>query len=186
MRMVIGFIDIFITMKTQINEELNLIKYLFDYKKGKVISEQKINLISEQTELQKNAISCGWTVYSSESAITAADVDGYTKSGFECPKGSGKLPEKKETPVVKTPEQIKADLETNAKKCGWGTDVKAYEASGWKCDSKMDVASIVKDTAVNIQNKLVSLGKDIGPKGVDGKLGAKSMLAIWEVLKTVK
>ena len=74
----------------------------------------------------------------------------------------------------------------NAKKCGWGTDVKAYEASGWKCDSKMDVSSIIKDTAVNIQNKLVSLGKDIGPRGVDGKIGPTTMKAIWDVLKTVK
>ena len=45
--MVIGYIDIFITMKTQINEELNLIKYLFDYKKGKVISEQNGSLLTE-------------------------------------------------------------------------------------------------------------------------------------------
>ena len=34
-------------MKTQINEELNLIKYLFDYKKGKVISEQNGSLLTE-------------------------------------------------------------------------------------------------------------------------------------------
>jgi len=174
-------------MKNQITEELNLIKYLFDYKKGKVISEQKINLISEQTELQKNAISCGWTVYSSVSSITAADVDGYTKSGFECPKGSGKLPEKKEIPSVKTPEQIKADLLTNAKSMGWGDDVKGYEASGWKRNDK----SAMSSTAMNIQNKLLELGYQLGStgvdgKGVDGKIGPTTMKAIWEVLKKVK
>jgi hypothetical protein len=169
-------------MKTQINEELNLIKYLFEYKKGKVISEQKINLITEDTELQNNAKACGWTLFSSESANTYADVDGYTKSGFECPKGSGKKPEKKETPVVKTPEERKSELATNAKSMGWGDDVKGYEASGWKRNDK----SAMSSTAMNIQNKLKELGYELGPTGVDGKIGPATMKSIWEVLKTVK
>ena len=204
MRMVIGYIDIFITMKTQINEELNLIKYLFDYKKGKVISEQNGSLLTEADGKTKEEYpTCvqnlgdivtgggvsaitdkqGNSYYSNNKATLQPGVPGNLDmlniknvDYFCAADGTLKFgkPDSKELLLV------------NAKKCGWGTDVKAYEASGWKCDSKMDVASIVKDTAVNIQNKLVSLGKDIGPKGVDGKLGAKSMLAIWEVLKNVK
>jgi len=205
MRMVIGFIDIFITMKTQINEELNLIKYLFDYKKGKVISEQNGSLLTEADGKTKEEYpACvqnlgdvvtggggvsaitdkqGNSYFSNNKATLQPGVPGNTDilniknvDYFCAADGTVKFgkPDPKELLLI------------NAKKCGWGADVKAYEASGWKCDSKMDVASIVKDTAVNIQNKLVSLGKDIGPKGVDGKLGAKSMLAIWEVLKTVK
>jgi hypothetical protein len=202
--MVIGYIDIFITMKTQINEELNLIKYLFDYKKGKVISEQNGSLLTEADGKTKEEYpTCvqnlgdivtgggvsaitdkqGNSYYSNNKATLQPGVPGNLDmlniknvDYFCAADGTLKFgkPDSKELLLV------------NAKKCGWGTDVKAYEASGWKCDSKMDVASIVKDTAVNIQNKLVSLGKDIGPKGVDGKLGAKSMLAIWEVLKNVK
>jgi len=203
--MVIGFIDIFITMKTQINEELNLIKYLFDYKKGKVISEQNGSLLTEADGKTKEEYpACvqnlgdvvtggggvsaitdkqGNSYFSNNKATLQPGVPGNTDilniknvDYFCAADGTVKFgkPDPKELLLI------------NAKKCGWGADVKAYEASGWKCDSKMDVASIVKDTAVNIQNKLVSLGKDIGPKGVDGKLGAKSMLAIWEVLKTVK
>ena len=183
MRMVIGYIDIFITMKTQINEELNLIKYLFDYKKGKVISEQKITLITEETEGQKNAKACGWTLpFNPETGISVADVAGYEASGWECPRGSGKRPEKKETPIVKTPEQIKADLAANAKSMGWGDDVKGYEASGWKRNDK----SAMSSTAMNIQTKLKELNKYIGPKGVDGKIGPETMKAIWDVLKSVK
>ena len=109
-------------------------------------------------------------------------MDGYTKSGFECPKGSGKLPEKKEIPSVKTPEQIKADLATNAKDMGWGDDVKGYEASGWKRKDK----SAMSSTAMNIQNKLTELGYNVGTTGADGKIGPNTMKAIWEVLKNVK
>ena len=179
-------------MKTQINEELNLIKYLFDYKKGKVISEQKITLITEGTEGQKNAKACGWTLpFNPETGISVADVAGYEASGWECPRGSGKKPEKKEIPVVKTPEQIKADLAAAAKKCGWGDDVKGYEASDWKCDGKLNTKSVMSSTATNIQTKLLELGYQLGStgvdgKGVDGKIGPTTMKAIWEVLKKVK
>ena len=142
------------TAMTEVKEVLGPDAVIMSNKKvvGGIEIVAAVDYQAEQTELQKNAISCGWTVYSSESAITAADVDGYTKSGFECPKGSGKLPEKKEIPSVKTPEQIKADLLTNAKKCGWGDDVKAYEASGWKCDSKMDVG--FQAALLHMQNQL--------------------------------
>jgi len=192
-------------MKNQITEELNLIKYLFDYKKGRVISEQNNVLLTEADGKTKEEYpTCvqnlgdivtggggvsaitdkqGNSYYSNNKATLQPGVPGNLDmlniknvDYFCAADGTVKFgkPDAKELLLI------------NAKKCGWGDDVKAYEASGWKCDSKMDVVSIVKDTAVNIQNKLVSLGKDIGPKGVDGKLGVKSMLAIWEVLKTVK
>jgi len=47
-------------MKNIINEELNYIKYLFDYQKGKVISEQK-NIILEESKitiLPENIVPC--------------------------------------------------------------------------------------------------------------------------------
>jgi hypothetical protein len=140
-------------MKQQINEELNVIKYLFDYKKGKVVSEQHTSLITEETELQKNAKACGWTFFSSESAITIADTQGYEKSGWECPKGSGKRPEK--TPVKTEKEVVvKVSPQTN--------------------------------DATNIQKKLVELGQDIGPKGVDGRIGPDTMKAVWSVIKDIQ
>jgi hypothetical protein len=37
-------------MKTNINEELNYIKFLFDYKKGVVVSEQEV-VTTNTTEL---------------------------------------------------------------------------------------------------------------------------------------
>jgi hypothetical protein len=205
MRMVIGYIDIFITMKTQINEELNLIKYLFDYKKGKVISEQNGSLLTEADGKTKEEYpacvqNLGDVVTGGGGSSAITDKQGNSYFNNNRAQLQPGVPGNPDTINIKMVDYFCASdgtvkfgkpdpkelLLINAKKCGWGTDVKAYEASGWKCDSKMDVASIVKDTAVNIQNKLVSLGKDIGPKGVDGKLGAKSMLAIWEVLKTVK
>ena len=39
--------------------------------------------------------------------------------------------------------------------------------------------------AVKIQEKLKELGKDIGPTGVDGKIGPNTVKAIWDVLKDV-
>jgi hypothetical protein len=203
--MVIGYIDIFITMKTQINEELNLIKYLFDYKKGKVISEQNGSLLTEADGKTKEEYpacvqNLGDVVTGGGGSSAITDKQGNSYFNNNRAQLQPGVPGNPDTINIKMVDYFCASdgtvkfgkpdpkelLLINTKKCGWGTDVKAYEASGWKCDSKMDVASIVKDTAVNIQNKLVSLGKDIGPKGVDGKLGAKSMLAIWEVLKTVK
>jgi LysM repeat protein len=91
-------------MSQNIKEELNLIKYLFGYEKGKVISEQK-NIISEQTQLQKNAIACGWKIRSSE-GNSYADVTGYEKSKFECPKGSGNIPSNKITKNIVTVDDI--------------------------------------------------------------------------------
>ena len=83
-------------------------------------------------------------------------------------------------------EKKDADLLVAAKKCGWGDDVAAYEASGWKCNGNMNTQTVMSSTATNIQNKLKELGKDIGPKGVDGKIGPSTMKAIWDVLKSVK
>ena len=192
-------------MKTQINEELNLIKYLFDYKKGKVISEQNGSLLTEADGKTKeeypacvqnlgDVVTGGGGVssitdkqgnyyFSNNKAVLQPGVPGNvdminTKNVdyFCATDGTLKFgkPDSKELLLV------------NAKKCGWGDDVKGYEASGWKCDTKMDTKSVMSSTATNIQNKLIELKKDIGTKGVDGKIGPATMKAIWEVLKTVK
>jgi hypothetical protein len=42
-------------MKTNINEELNYIKFLFDYKKGVVVSEQEV-VTTTTTELPNNTV----------------------------------------------------------------------------------------------------------------------------------
>ncbi len=49
---------------------------------------------NKETELEANAKACGWTLDYSLMGLTVADVDGYTKSGFECPKNSGKKSKK--------------------------------------------------------------------------------------------
>ena len=200
-------------MKTQINEELNLIKYLFDYKKGRVISEQNSSLLTEVDSLLKSdsktkeefpicvrnlgdvvtgsgGISTikdkkGNLYFNNNTAVLQPGVDGNTGKDYFAIKNVDYFCDANGTLKFGKPN-TKELLLINTKKCGWGTDVNAYEASGWKCDSKMDATSIIRDTAINIQNKLLSLNKEIGPKGVDGKLGLKSMLSIWEVLKTVK
>jgi len=191
-------------MKNQINEELNLIKYLFDYKKGKVISEQNGSLITESDGKTKEEYpACvqnlgdvvtggggvssitdkqGNSYYSNNKATLQPGVPGNLDmlniknvDYFCAADGTLKFgkPDSKELLLV------------NAKKCGWGDDVKGYEASGWKCDIK-GRNDVISSTSVNIQNKLVELGKDIGPMGADGKIGPMTMKAIWDVLKTVK
>ena len=80
------------------------------------------------------------------------------------------------------PEKLENAIREYAEK---GIDVKGYEASGWKCDIK-GRNDVISSTSVNIQNKLVELGKEIGPMGADGKIGPMTMKAIWDVLKTVK
>jgi len=151
-------------MKNQINEELNLIKYLFDYKKGKVISEQNGSLITESDGKTKEEYPLcvqnlgdvgtgngggssikdkqGNLYFNNNRAQLQPGVPGNTDiinikmvDYFCAADGTLKFgkPDAKELLLI------------NTKKCGWGDDVKGYEASGWKCDSKMDVASIVKD-----------------------------------------
>jgi hypothetical protein len=191
-------------MKNQINEELNLIKYLFDYKKGKVISEQNGSLITESDGKTKEEYPLcvqnlgdvstgdgggssitdkqGNLYFNNNRAQLQPGVPGNTDiinikmvDYFCAADGTLKFgkPDSKELLLV------------NAKKCGWGDDVKGYEASGWKCDIK-GRNDVISSTSVNIQNKLVELGKEIGPMGADGKIGPMTMKAIWDVLKTVK
>jgi len=187
-----------------LSEELNLIKYLFDYKKGKVISEQNGSLLTEADGKTKEEYpACvqnlgdvvtggggvssitdkqGNSYYSNNKATLQPGVPGNLDmlniknvDYFCAADGTLKFgkPDSKELLLV------------NAKKCGWGDDVKGYEASGWKCDIK-GRNDVISSTSVNIQNKLVELGKDIGPMGADGKIGPMTMKAIWDVLKTVK
>jgi len=191
-------------MKNQITEELNLIKYLFDYKKGKVISEQNGSLITESDGKTKEEYPLcvqnlgdvstgdgggssitdkqGNLYFNNNRAQLQPGVPGNTDiinikmvDYFCAADGTLKFgkPDSKELLLV------------NAKKCGWGDDVKGYEASGWKCDIK-GRNDVISSTSVNIQNKLVELGKEIGPMGADGKIGPMTMKAIWDVLKTVK
>ena len=50
--------------------------------------------LEKNQKLQKNALACGWKMpFNPETGSqNVADVDGYEKSGWECPKGSGKKP----------------------------------------------------------------------------------------------
>ena len=209
MRTIIGYIDIFITMKTQINEELNLIKYLFDYKKGKVISEQTGSLLTEADGKTKEEYPA--CVQNLGDIVTGGGVSAITDKQGNSYYSNNKATLQPGTPGNTDQLSIKnvdyfcaADgtvkfgkpdpkelLLINAKKCGWGDDVAAYEASGWKCDTKMDTKSVMSSTATNIQTKLLELGYQLGTtgvdgKGVDGKIGPTTMKAIWEVLKKVK
>ncbi len=188
-------------MKTQINEELNLIKYLFNYEKGKVISEQNNILLTETdgrtieeypdcvrqfgkpTVGGGNQYSIDGTgdfknnMFFSNNRVMKPDktMDNY----FCTAEGSPKIGKP-------DPSERQSILLSNAKKCGWGNDIKGYEASGWKCDSKMSSKSALSSTAMNIQKKLIELKKDIGPRGADGKIGPETMKAIWDVIKYVK
>jgi len=191
-------------MKNQINEELNLIKYLFDYKKGKVISEQNGSLLTEADGKTKEEYpacvqNLGDVVTGGGGVSSITDKQGnsyYSNNKATLQPG---VPGNLDMLNIKNVDYFcaadgtlkfgkpdsKERLLINAKKCGWGIDVKGYEASGWKCNIK-GRNDVISSTSVNIQNKLVELGKEIGPMGADGKIGPMTMKAIWDVLKTVK
>jgi len=157
-------------MKTQINEELNLIKYLFDYKKGKVISEQMITEENGQTVEeypicvqkygQPTSNGSYYSIigkdefkdskfYSNYRVATSGGMKDYYCSGDKVVLGKNPTPVKNEKEVV-----AKVSPQTN--------------------------------DATNIQTKLVELGQDIGPKGVDGRIGPNTMKAIWAVIKDIQ
>lgn len=185
-------------MKTQINEELNLIKYLFNYEKGKVISEQNNILLTETDGKTKEEYpDCvrqfgeptagGGNLYSINGTGDFTGYRFFNNNRVQTPDTSmvNYFCTAEGSPKIGKPDQ-KELLLINTKKCGWGNDIKGYEASGWKCDSKMSSKSALSSTAENIQKKLKELKKDIGPRGVDGKIGPETMKAIWDVIKYVK
>jgi len=137
---------------------------------------QYLNVINEDAaQLQSRAKACGWTLYSSESGVTSADVEGYKNSGWECPKGSGKRPEKKtEVPPTK---QVTTTPQTNTTKQVTTTQPK--------------VSNLDKATVSNIQTLLKSKGLTLGntgpnKDGVDGVLGNTTLKAIESALKSTQ
>jgi hypothetical protein len=139
-------------MKTQLNEELDSIKYLFGYKRGRVISEQKTyyqNNIDKKVHVVDNP--------NRVPMLTARIIskDEFLKLG-----GIDTDPFNTQTEKTSTSE----DPNTN------------------KTSSTVKPPS----TATNIQNKLLELGKDIGPTGPDGKIGPNTINAIWDTIKDIQ
>ena len=162
-------------MKTQLNEELNAIKYLFDYKKGKVISEQNNVLLTEadgQTVVEYPICvqkygqpTPNGGIYSIDGKDDFVNHDFYTNyrvatvngmKDYYCSSDNKIVLGKNPTPVIMKGVVVKETPKTN--------------------------------NATNIQNKLVELGKEsmLGSTGVDGKIGPNTINAIWDTIKDIQ
>jgi hypothetical protein len=159
-------------MKTQLNEELNSIKYLFDYKRGKVISEQIITEENGQTVeeypicVQKyGKPTFNGIIYSIDGKDDFVNHDFYNNyrvmtvdgmKDYYCSSDNKIVLGKNPTPVIMKGVVVKETPKTN--------------------------------NATNIQNKLVELGKEsmLGSTGVDGKIGPNTINAIWDTIKDIK
>ncbi len=128
-----------------------------------------LNVISEDVaQLQSRAKACGWSNYNSESGVSSPDVEGYKNSGWECPKGSGKKPNPKETKVTNTTTTPTKETPSPQKQVSTQPNLN-------------------KTTVMNIQNLLKGKGINLGtsgPKkdGVDGVLGNTTLNAIEKAL----
>ena len=156
-------------MKTQLNEELDSIKYLFGYQRGRVISEQNNVLLTE--------------------------IDGQTKEEYlDCVQQFGDPVKLGDSYYIKGTGEFEGYSFYNNKRASTPTSGNQdYYCSNGKVAIGKDpntnkTSSTVKppSTATNIQNKLVELGKDIGPTGPDGKIGPNTINAIWDTIKDLK
>jgi hypothetical protein len=156
-------------MKTQLNEELDSIKYLFGYQKGRVISEQNNVLLTE--------------------------IDGQTKEEYlDCVQQFGDPVKLGDSYYIKGTGEFEGYSFYNNKRVSTPTSGNQdYYCSNGKVAIGKDpntnkTSSTVKppSTATNIQNKLLELGKDIGPTGPDGKIGPNTINAIWDTIKDIQ
>jgi hypothetical protein len=140
-------------MKTQLNEELNSIKYLFEYQRGRVISEEMT----------------------------------YYYKGFDGKVGS------QTSPFLPIGAKAITQDEFNKASSG-GVDLfNRVNSNMSKITQPVQEPQVAQQpqvkpvsTATNIQNKLVELGKNIGPTGADGKIGPNTINAIWDTIKDIQ
>ena len=149
-------------MKTILNEELNSIKCLFDYQRGKVISEQNILLLNEENGQNLDEYPACVQQFGAPTPNSNNQYSITPKSG-----------DFKNYDFYNNGRVNKADSTMDNYYC---------DSSGLVKIGVNNNAPVETD-AVKIQKKLLALGKDIGPTGADGTIGTNTSKAIWEVIK---
>lgn len=99
---------------------------------GISVNEQQNYLINEQTELQKRAIACGWKTSTVNGTI--ADVYGYEKSKWQCPKGSNTTPAKQTTSKQPLPKVLCYNEDLAVYKPYDNIDIKNITSRGGRLD----------------------------------------------------
>jgi hypothetical protein len=161
-------------MKTQLNEELDSIKYLFGYKRGVVISEQKTyyqNNIDKKVHVVDNpnrvpmltARIIDRDEFLKLGGIDFSDTENLQKNIVKNFKANQQVSQEPQLDQVVLQPQVEPEPLIYRK-----PEVKP------------------PSTATNIQNKLVELGKNIGPTGADGKIGPNTINAIWDTIKDIQ
>ena len=162
-------------MKTQLNEELDSIKYLFGYQRGRVISEQKTyyresnGRVGVVDGIIRKFKPFGSKEITLDEFKSSGGIDLFS-IGLDIPKFS----QTQQTPqVAQEPQLDQVVLEPQV--------VQQPQVAQ---QPQVNTSS----TATNIQNKLVELGKEsmLGSTGVDGKIGPNTINAIWDTIKDLK
>lgn len=163
-------------MKTQLNEELDSIKYLFGYQRGRVISEQKTYYrdIFGKVGVVDGTINKFRPLGSREITLDEFKSSGGIDLFSGINKVSLNIPKLPQTPqVAQEPQLDQVVLEPQV--------VQQPQVAQ---QPQVNTSS----TATNIQNKLVELGREsmLGPTGVDGKIGPNTINAIWDTIKDIQ
>ena len=160
-------------MKTQLNEELNSIKYLFGYQRGRVISEQKTYY---QNTLDKKVFAVDNPARVPLLSTRIITQDEFLKLGGIDFSDTGTIQKN----LKSFNEKQQASKEQQLDQVVLEPQVEHEPLIYRKPEVKPP------STATNIQNKLVELGKNIGPTGADGKIGPNTINAIWDTIKDIQ